>query len=183
MGYSIATPIRSNDLKQKMLRFLKKNWRNWPTLVGRPEDPQYLSDPRGGGLAYDHGKCRIGFDFNASEGERMYGWCACAWMALKVGRKRNGHPHFMYDGDEVIPVIVGSPKTDADEDHHDRYSEIGVLHLGRHDLPYTYPPGKDLVTKALRRLALKPVEDERRKDREIIRKEIERLDALWEAES
>jgi len=183
MGYSMAAPIRSKELRAKMLAFLKKHWRNWPTLNVMPKDPQFLSEPRGSGLSYDHGRQRIGFDFNASEGERMYGWCICAWMALRVGRKgRDGIPYFMYDGDEKIPVIVGPPKTGGEGDCHDRYSEIGVLHLGRHDLPYTYPP-PGLLANLARRMVLKPIEDQKKKEREIIREEIERLDALWKEEA
>lgn len=168
-----------------MLRFLKKHWRNWPTIIGRPKEGQYLSDPRGDHLSYDDGKCRIGFDFNAVDGERTYGWCMCAWMAIKAGRKnRAGVPYFVYDGYEKIPVIVGPPKTAEDKDHHDRYTEIGVIHLSKHDLCYTNWKDRaiPLVGKGAARRILKAMEDQRKEEREIIRKEIGRLDALWAKE-
>jgi hypothetical protein len=176
MGYSMATPIKSPKARTRMLRFLKKHWRNWPTVIGSPKQGQYLSDPRGDHLAYDDGKCRIGFDFNAGDGERTYGWCMCAWMALKVGRrvKHEGVkiPYFVYDGHETIKVIVGPP----DETGKDRYDELGVLHSGIHARPTPF-------LTAIGRRILGRIENERKKDREIIRKEIERLDALWAKEN
>jgi hypothetical protein len=178
MGYSMATPIKSQAAKTRMLDFLKRHWRNWPTISGHPDYPQYLSDPRGEDLAYDDGKCRIGFDFNAGDGERTYGWCMCAWMAMKVGRRMNYDgkkiPYFIYDGDEKIKVIVGPYEGEGD-----RYDDIGVLHLNKHDLCYTHQSSGFLPVQ---RRYLKLVENERKAEREIIRKEIKRLDALWAKE-
>jgi len=76
MGYSIATPIKSQKAKDKMKAFMEKNFRPWSAVYsGYDYDHSYFSDD----LPYDHGKCRLGFDCHAGtrEEERDYVFAVC----------------------------------------------------------------------------------------------------------
>lgn len=84
MGYSIATPIKSQKAKVKMKDFMEKNYRPISVLFGYQYDCSNFTDD----LAYDDGKCRLGFNYNACDPERSYIFLVCRWMSLKVGRKR-----------------------------------------------------------------------------------------------
>ena len=61
MGYSIAVPVRSKKLQEKMMAFLEKEYRDAAEVL--PEHFKYafasrpVTEPH---LAYDDGKCRIG---------------------------------------------------------------------------------------------------------------------------
>lgn len=119
MGYSIATPIRNAEAKKEMLEFLKKNFRNTEDVF---KVPHYSRGPLGEDLSYDHGKCRIGFDYNCGEPERGYIYTVCRWMALKVGALQRFNltegkveligefPYLVYDGYGHTPVIQEDPK-------------------------------------------------------------------------
>lgn len=116
MGYSIATPIRSDALHTKMLAFLDREWQPFPVLAGRPRNsPTYIRGPLSGDLSYDHGKRRIGFDYGPVSGyEREYAFATCRWMALRVGQRKRFDgldglvPYYVYDGYENTPVLIES---------------------------------------------------------------------------
>ncbi|MFA6234654.1 MAG: hypothetical protein WC824_10790 [Bacteroidota bacterium] len=105
-----------------MFKFLQKNLRSWSELTRGTEfaiNPDF--DPskflqRDGGLSYDHGKCRIGFNYHSLPpgGLNHYVWSLLRWIAVKVGRRRTfpaalsrkgSVPYTVYDGYEAWPVL------------------------------------------------------------------------------
>ena len=110
MGYSIAAPVKSYVARDKMLTFLEQEYKTWPELYyHKPKGtPSYLRGPLGADLSYYHGKCYIGFDYNAASGEREYAFSIVRWIALKIGKqfKKVGMPYYNYDGDEVIGIVT-----------------------------------------------------------------------------
>lgn len=127
MGYTVATPIKNERLRDQIVKFLDEHWRTWPELHGKGKDaPCYISVPHPDGkgrydpksarnLDYDSGACRIGFNFNAHEYERDYAFVACKWMAIRWGKLRRftGYPvslpHIVYDGHEAWPIFIKGP--------------------------------------------------------------------------
>lgn len=119
MGYTVATPIRDEESKARMLAFLEKNFKHWDELRGRALQNRGrgyrgpIADDAADGLSYDHGSCRIGFDFNTPAFDRDYIFAVCRWMALKVGWcvEFPIAPIVAVDGDEladpVCPGLVG----------------------------------------------------------------------------
>ena len=93
MGYTITTPIRSLQAKEKMLGFLEKNFDNLGDIG--------IRGPLGADMSYDHKSMRIGFDGTLIT-DYMVG--VCAWMALKVGRR------YLYPT-RLCPKVFGSYKT------------------------------------------------------------------------
>lgn len=107
MGYSIATPIKSEKSKARMLAFLACNFSD----LGTP-----MRGPLGAGLSYDHGPRRIGFDTSITSD---YVISLCAWMALKVGRTQvfptkkcpyaaGPCKYIVYDGTDIWPLLISS---------------------------------------------------------------------------
>lgn len=105
MGYSIATPIRSDKAKKTMMGFLAVHYN--PALEPGARGPRY-------DLTYDPGPRRIGFD-GTTISDYMIG--VCSWMALKVGKikyyptkanpKVHGpHRYLVYDGREDWPLYI-----------------------------------------------------------------------------
>lgn len=159
MGYSVATPIKSQKAKAEMLAFLDKNFRHfnekWPSR-----------GPLGEDLSYDHAPCSIGFDYGAgtNEDEREFIFHVCYWMALKVGRKLtfptkqtpDVHGSFAvicYDGYEHWPVCLDT----------DPETPINVIRVNK--CGYKKP----------RRFWQRMFTDYKR-----LHKELQRLDKLWE---
>ena len=122
MGYSITTPIKSQKAKAEMFAFLTEHFVPFyellPHLYGGFSQ---LRGPLDGDFAYDHGKCRIGFDYSVIQDlERDYVSGLLHWMALRVGRKRKLPiferfsntkaivPYIVYDGYESWPVRLAS---------------------------------------------------------------------------
>lgn len=114
MGYSIATPIKSEKAKKEMMEFLERHYN--PTLDPRARGPIDNDWDNSRNLSYDHGPCRIGFDATLTSD---YIISVCAWMALKVGKvktyptkanpKAHGpHKYVRYDGYEDWPLYVVS---------------------------------------------------------------------------
>lgn len=181
MGYTIATPVKSEMAKCKMMAFLKKNFRHFPELEGRKKTAAvyyYGPIPNGKkcGLSYDSGKCRIGFDYNASGYERDYIFTICRWIALKVGRLytfptknradlQGDFPVIVYDGDEATDPEKGAGPWPILLDN--LSDEQGVDQTGC-------------------KLIINPKEDRFYQDLygydgwELIRKEMKRLNSLWE---
>jgi hypothetical protein len=75
MGYSIATPIKSQKAKAKMKDFMEKNYRPTSILFGLDYDHGRFGDD----LSYDDGKCRLGFDYSSGvhDTERTYIFLIC----------------------------------------------------------------------------------------------------------
>jgi hypothetical protein len=105
---TIVTPIKSEKAKNEMMAFLTKNFRALDGWLGGPKDNDF---------AYDHGSCRIGFDYGSGSPEREYAYVVCYWIALKVGRTEKfpnsdipdlegEYPYVVYDGDETWPVVL-----------------------------------------------------------------------------
>lgn len=92
MGYTITAPIRSQPAKERMLRFLEKNFSN----LGNP----YLRGPLDSDLSYDHKSMRIGFDGTLIDD---YMVSTCAWIAWKVGRR-------YYYPTKLCPKVFGPYK-------------------------------------------------------------------------
>jgi hypothetical protein len=106
MGYSIATPIKSEKAKMEMTMFLHLHYN--PTL-----EP-FAEGPKDTGLTYDKGRCRIGFN-GTTISDYMIG--VCAWMALKVGKRKlyptkanpkvhGPYKYIVYDGHEDWPLYI-----------------------------------------------------------------------------
>jgi len=110
MGYTLTTPCKSHQALRRMMAFLEEHYRTWPQVLGESWEPS-VRGPLTEDLSYDHGKCRIGFDFNAFGGERSHLFGVCRFMALRVGRLgrwedfSEGAPYIVYDGCERFPVL------------------------------------------------------------------------------
>lgn len=142
MGYSFSTPCKSLKARDKMFAFLEKHYHPWGDLAAPfKEDldksptnilPLFSWDtrtrgPLTEGLSYDHGKCKIGFDYGAGlcEGERYWMYNLCYWMAQRVGRRKvlgrkapgcGAVPYVLYDGFDAWPVLERSEFADKLED-------------------------------------------------------------------
>ena len=104
MGYSVATPCRSYELRDAMYEMLVENFTQWPKLNGKDYEGG-LYGPRIDDLSYHHGRCFIGFDYNCGDAERTYAFSIVRWIALKIGRRTiNGTPFYIYDGHEATPI-------------------------------------------------------------------------------
>lgn len=184
MGYTVAAPIKNEKLRDQVVAFLDVQWRTWPQLHGAARDaPMYLSFPHPDGcgryepktarnLDYDSGKCRIGFNFNATPFERDYGFDACKWMALRWGKLRKfkvlpyACPHIVYDGHDAWPVIVeGQVVSDKLVQKWDRVDRWGVRFPDAFDqtMAETIPGYREWRDDAFHKM----------------REEFKRLDAEW----
>ena len=172
MGYSVAAPVRSPKLRDKMMALLDREYRKWPVVAGRPDGNSYLRGPRADDLSYHEGRCYIGYDYNANGAEREYAFCVVRWIAITIGRKMpGGLPYYVYDGDEVIPLLVNGDKQRLNCETVDRF---GVL---------LETPDCRKYEGALGRLKEIGIFDEDAQGFDLIRAEIQRLDALWAKES
>jgi hypothetical protein len=118
MGYDIYVVARSMKLKQKMLRFMRKNHVTWEKLVGC--EHRYTSD-----ILHGHqlcaGKFAIGIHYGVVSGvERDYAYAVVRWMSLKIGRRcktfggceadksisEKPVPYYSYDGTERCPIVT-----------------------------------------------------------------------------
>jgi hypothetical protein len=158
MGYSIATPIKSEKAKKEMMAFLKLHYN--PTLDTYARGPLIDRD-----ISYDSGPCRIGFDATTTSD---YMVSMCAWIALKVGKTKcfptkanpnthGPHKYIRYDGfqDWVLQINANY------REEYNAYVQIdwvGCLTL--------QPSQFSRMTYASREI-------------EKVREELKRLDALW----
>jgi len=186
MGYSIAVPVRSEKLRQKMQAFMDANYRDVSQLLEKWKH-SFASEPTGD-LAYDDGKCRIGFNFNASGPERQYIFAAARWMAIQVGRKRTlelfygtgvraSVPYYVYDGHDACPIVFldewkdKAPPRDGDYptggwEMHDKY---GWLVSGNYEVRIIKSSG--IYPKEHQKVLLSELD--------ALYDEIKRLDQLW----
>jgi hypothetical protein len=104
MSYSIAIRCRSDKLKKKMKKFLKKNYQ-YPDKLLNFTGSSDFSDK----LYYDHTKTALGFNYHpCGEAEHHYIYSVTKWMAIKIGKKRKfkeGTFHYyVFDGFEACPL-------------------------------------------------------------------------------
>lgn len=172
MGYSIATPVRSEKAHREMLAFLKENYRPWGKVIGNDDAGGYITEPTSD-LSYDHSKRKIGFDYNASGGERQYAFAIVRWIALKVGRRTAAKtPYYVYDGHERVGILVRQePLAEDVPDVTD--CEPGLAYCVLTDSTGYRLNERDFIMKELRML-------DEEDTLENIRDELRRLDALWE---
>lgn len=125
MGYSIAAPLKSAKARDACYAFLLEYFRPWSEVVaqdaGLKVDPDYDWTrflQRDGGLDYDRGKHRVGFNYGvADEFVGEYAYTALRFCALRWGRKRKLEgsvgsaepvPYIVYDGYQAWPVLPRS---------------------------------------------------------------------------
>lgn len=186
MGYSIATPIKSKRLRDKVAAFLAVEFRSWPVLNGKPEGtPSYASKPMPDGygfytespgsrnLDYDRGSCRIGFNFNAFEGERELIFGVCRWLALRFGKEKlfrgleDKANYMVYDGEESWPVLVKGDWNDIPKKWSWAvYDRFGGKFPGAHD-------------KRMKAISV-GLYQQTLSDLAKVRSELRRLDKAWE---
>jgi hypothetical protein len=169
MGYSVAVPIRSYDLRDRMVRLLNQEYKTWAELHGgTKDDPAYVSHPAKHDLSYDHLRCKIGMDYNAHGGERHYTFALIRWMALRIGRRTPiaKQPYYIYDGYEALPVqreeVLGSGNPTVD-----RWG-VPIETPNAHKIKGVWETTYELIHI-----------DEEPDALEVIRKEVQRLDDLW----
>lgn len=180
MGYTIAAPVRSEKQKRLMTLFLEVEFRHFKSDLGRKEF--YTSIPLPDGyayygrsirnLTYDGGGCRIGFNLNASNGEREYIFTLTRWIALKVGRLKRFElfedkaNYYVFDGYEAVPVLVRGQWKHVPK----KYRFVMCDPLGRNE-PLLRPLGRPS--------AIQLFFGDDPKTRKWIAKEMERLDRAW----
>jgi hypothetical protein len=170
MGYSIAAPIRNVALRDKMMALLKAEYRKWPKVIGPPWKDSHLRGPRKDDLSYHHGKKPyIGFDYNAGGAEREYAFCFIRWLAIRIGCKKKGLPYYVYDGHENIALLVDGTAQD----------EEGSSVVDRFGVPIETPDSRKIKGVWDKLFELRVYTD-RDDVLDLIRAEIQRLDALWE---
>jgi hypothetical protein len=169
MGYSIAIRCRSEQLRKRMLRFMKENFVPADKLfssVDMAAAPGVTTD-----MSYDEGKTGLGFDYSAwvQGEERAYICTVLRWMALKIGRRRTWRkrwpeygplPHYVYDGYDAVPIFLESPPKD-----YVKTDQYGCQRLSKFTRMLLRGYGR---------------QSDPRKVSGIIRAEMRRLDKLWE---
>ena len=160
MGYSIATPVRSHKLKEKMFTFLEEHYRSWSQIM-KYED-EYVRGPTDD-LSYDQGTCRIGFDYGAlGDPERCYIFSILTWISIKVGKRKSfkkiggSFLYYVYDGFDSIPILFES----VGKKEYDQF----IVNK------YGYPMKTKMLT-------IEPKKNG--KWEKIIKDELQRLDNLW----
>lgn len=178
MGYSISAPIKSKKALGEMWEFLQQNYRSWNKVLETSGNPKAIKeaflnkgyDPSeylclAEDLDYDNGKLRIGFNYSSQWISGPYMNSLLSWVCLQVGRKRHfkacseyrgvaeALPYYVYDGDMAIPLVIGESW-----DRGKPFSTIdpmGILWEGPFETMVEHYPM-------------------------LLRKEIHRLDNLWE---
>ena len=113
MGYSISAPIRDIKLRDKMWSFMNEHYEEPYVLFSVEFDYSRIAKSGGSnGLSYDHGRCRIGFDYNSCAPERDYIFNVCRWISIVSGKTKSFEgipepvPYYIYDGYEDMPIII-----------------------------------------------------------------------------
>lgn len=168
MGYSVAAVFTNNAEVAAMRRFLKKNFRDWSVLIGEKDD--YLRGPASD-LSYDHGRFRLGFDYNTGGAERQYAFAVVRWMALrskKVDRKERSF--YVYDGHERTFLAIINTKPPG-KIPFDPKTEESVEQCDSNGMSWDFVLDADKY----KHLASK-------KELKIIADELQRLSDLWQKE-
>jgi hypothetical protein len=123
MGYNISTRVSGKDAYNRMLAFLKKEFRHYAELSGgSADDERYISDV-GGNREHSLGTNEIGFHYNSGWGagldgtgfERLYYQAVLNWVALTVGEvsshgfKEGKYPYTIYEGNSFTPLVPEKP--------------------------------------------------------------------------
>jgi hypothetical protein len=196
MGYSIGMRPKSKQLKDKMLAFMEKYYRPYSVafkkITGAKADYSRFTDD----MSYDNGHYALGFDFNACDPERDYIFAVTRWMALKIGKERlfkgvGSVPFYVYDGgitpDDRWPILVESVWKDKAPAKYQwtLTDDLGYKSLERQWLgvPYfTNEDGSFRQDKLKERVGFLTTlyGTSPYKCWNHIRKELQRLDKLWE---
>jgi hypothetical protein len=90
---------RTPELAKTALEFGKKHFRSFNQITngrwGMDELWFTLGD-----LSYDHNPKHLGFNFSLAMGNHELFVALTVWLAIRIGRKRNGLPYVIYDGTE-----------------------------------------------------------------------------------
>lgn len=113
------TPFESKEIQQKMLDFLKQNYKSPNALTGKDcfnftrgptDDLSYGSEEE---------NFLVGFDYSGGGFEREYVHRMCSWMAMMDGKKKRfgdrEFPFMIYDGCEDI--ALAAKKIEESIDH------------------------------------------------------------------
>lgn len=117
MGYSISIRVTSAAKRKRMLRFMGRNFRGWPSVATLKDSFRSAGDPTDD-LDYDRSKIAIGFNYasHLCGWEREYTFAVLRWMALTVGNRKyfptwsrtKKFPFLVPDGEEPWPLIVAT---------------------------------------------------------------------------
>lgn len=182
MGYSIAVPVRGEKLRQKMQAFMDEHYRDTVELFPKVYKYSDASKPTAN-LAYDDGKCRIGFNYNTSGSERQYIFALTRWMCLQVGRTKRLEifhgsgivekvPYYVYEGNQACPIVLANewkdkaPPRVGYPNEWEMHDEFGWLISNNREVSLI----KRMYSAVTQRFL---------KEFETLHDEIKRLDALW----
>lgn len=117
MGYSISIRVTSAAKRKRMLRFMERSFRGWPSVARLKDSFRSAGDPTDD-LDYDKSKIAIGFNYasHLCGWEREYTFAVLRWMALTVGNRKyfptwsrtKKFPFLVPDGEEPWPLIVAT---------------------------------------------------------------------------
>jgi hypothetical protein len=124
MGYSIMTPFKNAEERDKMFDFLTKNFVDMDKLLGTEGKWRYTGGPyKNEDIGYGpNSKVEvIGFNYNSGDIDREYAFQMCYWMAKMYGRKKmfkelkEKREYIIYDGcDDVVLISEGQKLEDTD---------------------------------------------------------------------
>lgn len=98
----IVVPIRSKRLRDAMMAFLDKEFREWPTVIGLPRSISYY----GPATDVSRHRCHIGFDHMGNQCEREYLIAIIKWIAIKIGRVVPcGRPYVTLDDEHIVLAV------------------------------------------------------------------------------
>lgn len=110
MGYSIAAPMKSEKAKNRMSFFMKKHYREPKEAFG---DNHQSYPPEGPTSDLSHDDFSLSYGFNYSHGANIvdaeYAHAIVMWMSAKSGRTRKIQDgqierYYRYDGDQCFPL-------------------------------------------------------------------------------
>jgi len=116
MGYTITAPIRNVQLRDRLFSFMLANYEEPKGLFGQEGNYSWFGKTGRPGnekaLSYDHGACRLGFDYSSGAPERAYLFSVTRWMSIIAGKRKVFEgcavalPYYVYDGCEEHAVLV-----------------------------------------------------------------------------
>jgi hypothetical protein len=194
MGYYVAVPCVSTKARGEMLAFMAEHFRTAQTLMGWVTDEYgVMPGPAKGKSVCAYAKANeIGWYRNAGWDEEAcdYASCLLRWMALKIGRTMQTEDeeipgygpmgvHFtIYEGDPQ-PFVLHSQCPNAPDGWDADYDVCDDLGWDRS--MRGPPPGEDPQWDAENLSGIMDIRRRKAKADPIIRAELERLEALWNA--
>lgn len=179
MGYSISVRVKDKAAREKALAFMQREYREFSALADDKDGLSALRGPISGPLSYHRARNIIGFDYGpVCDEERQYAYCLLYWLALTVGdRRKFGRagtlPYIVYDGHEKWGLVAGDGIRPKDADPELCY----CLPNGWH--PWWFEGLPSFAGLAMRLLSFLTAD----RAGEIIRDELDRLDAAWKREN